>query len=310
VLLQEAIQLGQRVESFRLLAWDASRSAWSEIARGTTIGRTRMLRFPTLAVSKVRLEIARSRAVPAIATIGLYRMPPKLSIATTRRRFLKELDVALECDDPFARVFYTLDGSTPTDSSPRYEHPIHLTESCTLAAVAIAGAQSGAKSIVVRTDFEKLDERDLVPAILFIRAPDPGLAQTLYFDSEVALVGDIGSLAPSQRGVARTFGLPAGDRHAKLAMRLEGFLAAPRDDVYEFELSSDDGSHLVIDGRTVVDSDGLHGARAERGSIGLRSGWHRIEVLYFDAGGDRRLDIEWRAGDGDFAPIPENALAH
>jgi hypothetical protein len=50
---------------------------------------------------------------------------------------------------------------------------------------------------------------------------------------------------------------------------------------YRFHLLSDDGSRLWIDGKLVVDNDGIHAPRVMHGEIGLSEGLHRIEVGYF-----------------------------
>lgn len=50
---------------------------------------------------------------------------------------------------------------------------------------------------------------------------------------------------------------------------------------YEFFLMSDDGSKLYIDGKTVIDNDGVHASVERAGSATLKSGVHRIRVSYF-----------------------------
>ena len=71
--LQENIQVGQRVSSFAVDAWNGS--SWQQIANATTIGYKRLLRLPSpVTTSQVRLRITGSRALPpAIATFGLYQ---------------------------------------------------------------------------------------------------------------------------------------------------------------------------------------------------------------------------------------------
>ncbi len=71
-LLQENIALGQRVESFRLEA--ETGGAWKEFSKGTTVGYKRILRFPLVTASKVRLTIDQARTIPTIAHFGLYKM--------------------------------------------------------------------------------------------------------------------------------------------------------------------------------------------------------------------------------------------
>jgi alpha-L-fucosidase len=58
-MLAEEIRNGQRVEAFALDAWDGAE--WREIARGTTVGYKKLLRFPAVETSKVRLRILRAR---------------------------------------------------------------------------------------------------------------------------------------------------------------------------------------------------------------------------------------------------------
>lgn len=68
--LQENITVGQRVEKFVLEYWD--NDEWKKATEGTTIGFKRLLEFPTITASKVRLRIVSSRLKPALSEIGLY----------------------------------------------------------------------------------------------------------------------------------------------------------------------------------------------------------------------------------------------
>jgi alpha-L-fucosidase len=70
-LIQERIQVGQRIEEVALDAWDGS--GWQEISRAATVGYKRLLRFPEVRAAKVRLRILRSRVCPTIANFGLFR---------------------------------------------------------------------------------------------------------------------------------------------------------------------------------------------------------------------------------------------
>jgi hypothetical protein len=57
------------------------------------------------------------------------------------------------------------------------------------------------------------------------------------------------------------------------------WIEAPGD--YRFSLYSDDGADLSIDGRPVVDNDGIHPALERFGGIALSHGVHRIRIAYF-----------------------------
>jgi outer membrane protein OmpA-like peptidoglycan-associated protein len=55
----------------------------------------------------------------------------------------------------------------------------------------------------------------------------------------------------------------------------------PKQKNYTFSLLSDDGSKLLIDGKVVIDNDGIHPPVEKKGTIKLRRGFHTIEVQYF-----------------------------
>lgn len=73
VVLQEPIALGQRVKRFTVQA--RVNDAWREIAAGATIGHKRILRFPAVTASAVRVSIDESLAPPLLSTIALYDAP-------------------------------------------------------------------------------------------------------------------------------------------------------------------------------------------------------------------------------------------
>jgi hypothetical protein len=50
---------------------------------------------------------------------------------------------------------------------------------------------------------------------------------------------------------------------------------------YNFALASDDGSILYIDGKVVIDNDGIHSVVEREGSVKLDVGVHRVRVSYF-----------------------------
>ena len=62
---------------------------------------------------------------------------------------------------------------------------------------------------------------------------------------------------------------------------------------YSFYLTSDDGSKLLVDGKSVVNGDGLHSVTEASGSIYLTGGSHSLQVQYFEATGDATLDLDW-----------------
>jgi len=65
------------------------------------------------------------------------------------------------------------------------------------------------------------------------------------------------------------------------AIRYDGKIAVPIDGEYEFELVSDDGANLYIDGQKVIDNDGVHAATTAKGKKQLKAGQHTLRLDYF-----------------------------
>ena len=75
IMIQEKIELGQRVKAFAVEAWDGQ--GWKPITEATTIGYKRLLRVDQVTTSQVRLVIQDSRAAPAISEFGLFKASPR-----------------------------------------------------------------------------------------------------------------------------------------------------------------------------------------------------------------------------------------
>ena len=62
--------------------------------------------------------------------------------------------------------------------------------------------------------------------------------------------------------------------------------------MYTFELYSDDGSELYINGRRVVNNDGVHPAMSRQGRIRLGTGMHAVDIHYFQ-GPRHAIALQW-----------------
>ncbi len=98
---------------------------------------------------------------------------------------------------------------------------------------------------------------------------------------------------------------------ADFAARFAGQLRIDQAGLWTFELESNDGARLWIDGEEVVDNDGVHGMQASGGAVELETGWHPFEIRYFSRSSDHGLTARWTGpGVPAMSSIPPENLAH
>ena len=84
-----------------------------------------------------------------------------------------------------------------------------------------------------------------------------------------------------------------GDRAGGFAIEFDGKITTTERGEYTFHLASDDGSRLEIDGKRVINNDGIHGTRLKSGKILLSEGTFPVRLTYFDKDGGSKLALAW-----------------
>ena len=108
-----------------------------------------------------------------------------------------------------------------------------------------------------------------------------------------------------------TVGFPGvTDRFEWFAIDYNGRIMLPQAGTYTFRLSSDDGSKLFIDGREVIDNDGIHGTNPLDAEVTLAAGIHEVRVQYFQGPREEvALVLEWGPSADELRPLDFGALA-
>ena len=70
IMLQEYIQLGQRIKAFTVDVWKDG--VWEQVSQGTTIGHKRILKINPVETEKIRVNFIDSKACPVISNIAVY----------------------------------------------------------------------------------------------------------------------------------------------------------------------------------------------------------------------------------------------
>jgi hypothetical protein len=233
--------------------------------------------------------------------IGYVSFLPKPKIEVQQNNKTLRASVTIEAPKG-SNVFYTTDGSEPTSASIKYTASFILKSKATVKAIAIGSGILDSKVVV----------QD-IPVYSWNNAANhsslkPGIA---YEYIEPA--GSV-NMQAAEKGIVKTTGISPDisiakkERVEKFAFRFSGYINITADDIYTFTLDSDDGSKLLIDDQPVamLDSDKLLPA----GSIALKKGFHKINVTYFDSGGENHLNVYMKHYNGEKAPIPATILFH
>ncbi len=240
--------------------------------------------------------------VVAVEIAGRPLVVRKPSIQADGDQFVSSVTVRVDAGSEQLPVHVTVDGTSPTAQSPRGGAPLVLTSTTTVKARAFHGKSAGA--IAERT-FTKVDP--LPPVKVLARTP--GLRVERFAGDWRTIPTDLDTRTPESTTTSATVTLPpaVGER---VLLSFRGFVDVPADELYRFELTSDDGSRLWIDGKLVADNDGLHGPVTKDGAIALAKGLHAIHVVWFNRTGDVALGLKWATPGQPFAPLPAEALRH
>ena len=146
-LAQEYIRLGQRVKAFTLEVY--TDDGWVQIAGETTIGYKRILRFPTVEGSKVRINITDAKACPVINHMGLFYAPQLVVEPHINRNKAGLVSISIPEQGP--KIYYTLDGSEPTTSSNLYKEAFMPELHAEVKAIAYDPVSGRSSAIASRT---------------------------------------------------------------------------------------------------------------------------------------------------------------
>jgi len=205
-----------------------------------------------------------------------FRVPTPQGIGGTRVIFGDTL-VTMKSPVSNATIYYTIDGDDPTPNSTRYVSPIPIRGDQTLKTMLVLA--NGRMSNPVTTNFFLVDQSL------------NGLNYT-YYEGEWEKLPDFRQLTPVASGRVYDIGLEGvAQRRENFGIHFSGFIRIEKEGEYTFYTTSDDGSKLMIDDKEVVDNDGLHGTIEASGKIMLSAGDHKIDVLFFQRGGGKDLDV-------------------
>jgi S1-C subfamily serine protease len=133
-----------------------------------------------------------------------------------------------------------------------------------------------------------------MPAMAPVDVPQtrPGL-RFASFSGKFEALPDFAALQAERTGIASVINLKEVQepRPDEFALRFEGLLKIPQEGLYRLVIVSDDGSKLLLHGRTIIDHDGNHPPKPAGAFVRLQQGLHPIVIEYFQGNGAKELRL-------------------
>ncbi|WP_028296284.1 family 20 glycosylhydrolase [Olivibacter sitiensis] len=233
-----------------------------------------------------------------------YRLPDLSGF--TDRQVLIDGSADLKVINPLesAQVYYTMDGSIPTQASQVMDGKIKIDRPLKVRFATISS--KGAKSELYEVEYRAATWKKAVQNLGY--RPKPGLKASLYggsFASTKAMTGEVvRTMVLPNVHLDDTIKLPA------FGARIRGYLRVPHKDIYSFYFTCDDGGVLEIAGELVVDNDGQHSAVEKSGQIALDKGYHAFSVDFIEAGGGFALKLAYSVNGGEVKQVPDSWFYH
>jgi hypothetical protein len=226
------------------------------------------------------------RKVNKMGADNVYRatndiIPP--SITSPERIFTYSYTAELKNYRTGGKIYYTLDGSEPTENSTQYTTPLKISET---TAIKTFTRWADSQSRVISYLIEK---KSLITSAN-ANNPRSGLKSTVY-NGNFNVLPDFSTLKPVLTKTVKDVSYKIADRDSLFAVLFDGYILIPADGVYGLYINSDDGSRLTIDGTEPVENDGIHGMKEEGRSFPLAKGYHKLKIEYFQRTGGIGLEF-------------------
>jgi len=222
--------------------------------------------------------------------------------------FFDQATISLGSDTKGAEIYYTVDGSEPTIKSMRYTQPFILHQTSTIQF--FAKKEGLLSSTVVTAKIEKLKKLNLTYLKNFEGGDfKPGLNYK-YYEEHVLYVDELDQFKPKKIGITPSFSIEERENDGLFAFVYSGYIRIPKEGVYTFYLSTNDGGVLYMDGKRFIDADGPRTATPSSRTVALKAGTYQIGEKYFQMGGGFSNIVSWKGPGFNKEVIPASALFH
>ena len=137
----------------------------------------------------------------------------------------------------------------------------------------------------------------------------PGLSFNFY-EGEFNRLPDFYEIEPKRSGSINNVIYPEGTPANNFGLTYEVYIKIDKEGLYEFYLTSDDGSKLSVDNKEIVMNDGLHAMVEKSGTLFLSEGYHKIDISFFQRSGGSGLNLKMKTPDGEKEEVKNEIFFH
>ena len=218
-------------------------------------------------------------------------------------QFVDKLRIEIVSIQPGVEIRFTGDGTDPVDTSFLYTEPLEIRGTVTCKARCFRGGKA-VSGTAARTFTQ------VIPYVArAVENPAAGIHYR-YYEGTWDSLPDFDTLKVIREGSLPCFSFSPRASLERFGFSYTGYIRVPERNIYTFYTASDDGSRLYIDGKLVVDNDGLHSLLEKEGTIGLARGLHAIRVVFFEKTGSDELKVSVKSPILPKQPLPAVWLFH
>jgi hypothetical protein len=217
-------------------------------------------------------------------------------------KFMDNIKLTIINYNEAGEIRFTTDGSEPNIESTLYKNAIDINSTITVKAAVF---NNGDVSKSTAKSFIKTEGKEGVKIFL----NSAGLKYNYYTGENWSFLPNFNELNSKKSGIIENVKIgEIKDQEDQFAITYSGYIKIEESGVYDFYVLSDDG--LFIDDELVVDNNGSHSPRTRSGNVGLKKGFHKFYLEYFEDCEGEELKLYYKSENFPKQLVPQNVFFH
>lgn len=199
---------------------------------------------------------------------------------------LKDKPIKLWYFDDTTRMHYTLDGTEPTEASPKVEPEITLNGPAKVVVKRFTNRSSHDKMVT------GVFTGETIKPVAKPKAAKPGGFNYKYYEGDWDVWPATKTLQPVTTGITnKQFDIDSLPRNNHYALVIDGFFEAKEDGYYMFILQADKHSKLYLGSKQLIEWNGSYTRQNETYMLPLQKGFYPFKIEYLHNNKDFKLAL-------------------